>query len=122
MGQFTPGPVFTTATFIGYLLGRTPGALLATAGIFLPAFIFVAASHPFITRLRRSATAGAVLDGVNAVSWALMGGVTLQLGREVLVDLRTAGMALAAWVLLARGRIRSSWLMLGGGILGLLLR
>jgi len=122
VGQFTPGPIFTTATFIGYLLGRTSGALLATAGIFLPAFVFVAASRPFIARMRRSVASGAVLDGVNTVSLALMAGVTLQLGRGVLVDLPTAGVALAAWVLLARGRINSAWLVLGGGCLGLLLR
>ncbi|MDQ7842661.1 MAG: chromate efflux transporter [Armatimonadota bacterium] len=122
VGQFTPGPVFTTATFIGYLLGGAGGALLATAGIFLPAFVFVAISHPFIARLRRSEAAGAALDGVNAASLALMAGVTFQLGRTALVDVWTVAAALAAWLLLARGRIDSSWLVLGGGILGLLLR
>ena len=90
IGQFTPGPVLTTATFVGYLLAGIPGAVLATIGIFLPGFIFVAVSHPVIPRLRRSRTAGAVLDGVNAASLGLMAGVTLQLGRAALVDVWTA--------------------------------
>src|SRR4030095_8877387 len=76
VGQITPGPVFTTATFIGYLLGRTPGALVATLGIFLPAFFFVAISGPLIPRLRASPIAGAFLDGVNVASLALMAVVT----------------------------------------------
>ena len=122
IGQFTPGPVFTTATFIGYLLAGTPGALLATAGIFLPAFVFVAASHPFIGRLRRSPTAGAVLDGVNAASLALMAGVTIQLARAALADVWTVAITLGAWAILLRTRVNSAWLVLGGALLGLLLR
>ena len=76
VGQVTPGPVFTTATFIGYVLGGLPGAGLATLGIFLPAFVFVAASGPLVPRIRRSPAAGAFLDGVNAASLALMAVVT----------------------------------------------
>jgi chromate transporter len=80
VGQVTPGPVFTTATFIGYLLGGFTGALVATAGIFLPAFFFVAISGPLVPRLRRSAIAGAFLDGVIVASLALMAVVTWRLG------------------------------------------
>jgi chromate transporter len=122
VGQVTPGPLFTTATFIGYLLGGIPGALLATLGIFLPAFVFVAISHPFIPRLRRSAGAAAVLDGVNAVSWALMAGVTLQLGRSAIVDGWTAAIAAAAGTILWRRAANSAWLVASGAALGLLLR
>ena len=122
IGQFTPGPVFTTATFIGYLLGGTAGALLATAGIFLPAFVFVAASHPFIPKLRRSPTAAAALDGVNAASLALMAGVTVQLGRAAIVDGWTVGIALAAGAVLLLRPINSAWLVGGGALVGLLLR
>ncbi len=81
VGQVTPGPVFTTATFIGYLLGGAPGAILATVGIFLPAFVFVALSGPLVPRIRRSPLAGAFLDGVNVASIALMAVVTVRLGR-----------------------------------------
>ncbi|MDQ4106962.1 MAG: chromate efflux transporter, partial [Actinomycetota bacterium] len=86
VGQFTPGPVFTTATFIGYLLAGFPGAVLATVGIFLPAFVFVALSGPFIPRLRRSPVASNLLDGLNVTSLALMAGVTWQLGRSAILD------------------------------------
>ncbi|MBZ4329638.1 chromate efflux transporter [Corallococcus sp. AS-1-12] len=120
VGQFTPGPVFTTATFIGYLVGGTPGAGLATLGIFLPAFVFVALSGPLIPRLRRSRTAGAVLDGVNAASLALMAVVTWQLGRAALVDGWTVALAVAGAALLLRWRVNSAWLVLGGAVAGLL--
>ena len=119
VGQFTPGPVFTTATFIGYLVAGIPGALLATLGIFLPSFIFVAASSPLIPRIRRSAWAGSFLDGVNVASLALMAVVTWQLGRAALVDWVTVSLALMATVLVFRLRINSAWLVLGGGLLGL---
>lgn len=122
IGQFTPGPVFTTATFIGYVLGGTPGALLATVGIFLPSFVFVAASHPLIPRMRRSPLTGALLDGVNAAALALMAGVTLQLGRAALVDVWTVVLALAAAAILLWRPVNSAWLVLGGALAGLLLR
>ena len=122
IGQFTPGPVLTTATFVGYLLAGIPGAVLATIGIFLPGFIFVAVSHPVIPRLRRSRTAGAVLDGVNAASLGLMAGVTLQLGRAALVDVWTALLAIAAAAILVRTRVNSVWLIGLGAGAGLLLR
>src|SRR5215212_1511061 len=99
VGQFTPGPVFTTATFIGYVLEGVPGAIVATVGIFLPAFVFVALSGPLIPRIRRSRVAGAALDGVNAASFALMALVTWQLGRAAIVDVPTSMLALGAGVL-----------------------
>ncbi|AEI67913.1 chromate efflux transporter [Corallococcus macrosporus] len=122
VGQVTPGPVFTTATFIGYLLGGSVGAVVATVGIFLPAFFFVAVSGPVVPRLRRSWVAGAVLDGVNVASLALMAVVTWQLGRSALVDAWTVGLALLSAVLLLRFRLNSVWLVLGGALTGLLLR
>jgi chromate transporter len=119
VGQFTPGPVFTTATFIGYVVAGVPGALLATLGIFLPSFVFVAASSPLIPRIRRSAWAGSFLDGVNVASLGLMAAVTWQLGRAALIDWVTVSLALVATVLVFRLRINSAWLVLGGGLIGL---
>lgn len=119
VGQVTPGPVFTTATFIGYVLGGTPGAAVATVGIFLPAFVFVAVSGPLIPRIRRSPTAGAVLDGVNVASLALMAVVTAQLARAALVDGWTVALAAASALLLVRYRVNSVWLVLGGAAIGL---
>jgi chromate transporter len=121
-GQVTPGPVFSTATFVGYVLGGLPGAALATLGIFLPAFAFVAASGPLVPRLRRSPAAGAFLDGVNAGALALMMTVTWQLGRAAVVDVPTALVAVASGVLLVRLRVNSAWLLVGGGVVGLGLR
>jgi chromate transporter len=119
-GQVTPGPVFTTATFIGYLLGGFPGAIVATIGIFLPAFFFVAVSGPLVPRLRRSETVGAFLDGVNAASLSLMAVVTWSLGREALVDWPTVALLIASLVLMMRYHLNSAWLALGGAIIGLL--
>lgn len=121
VGQVTPGPVFTTATFIGYVLGGTQGALVATVGIFLPAFFFVAVSGPLVPRIRKSPVAGAFLDGVNAAALALMLVVTYELGRAALVDVKTIVLALVSAVILFRFRVNSAWLVLGGGIAGLLL-
>jgi chromate transporter len=121
VGQVTPGPVFTTATFIGYVLGGTQGALVATVGIFLPAFFFVAVSGPLVPRIRKSPVAGAFLDGINAAALALMLVVTYELSRAALVDLKTIILALVSAVILFRFRINSAWLVLGGAIAGLLL-
>jgi chromate transporter len=121
IGQVTPGPVYTTATFIGYVLGGPAGAVVATLGIFLPAFFFVAVSGPLVPRIRRSATAGAVLDGVNAASLALMAVVTWHLGRAALVDAATVLLALISAALLQRFNLNSAWLVLGGACAGLLL-
>jgi chromate transporter len=118
VGQVTPGPVFTTATFIGYLLAGTPGAAVATVGIFLPAFFFVAISGPLVPRLRRSRLAGAFLDGVNVASMALMAAVTWHLARSAVVDVVTVALAVVSLVLLLRFRINPTWLVLGGGAVG----
>jgi chromate transporter len=118
IGQFTPGPVFTTATFVGYLIAGSPGAVLATIGIFLPAFVFVAASSPLIPRLRRSPWAGGFLDGVNAASLGLMAVVTWQLGRSALIDAFTLILAVLSALLVFRLKINSAWLVLAGGIAG----
>jgi chromate transporter len=118
IGQVTPGPVFTTATFIGYLLRGPFGGLVATIGIFLPAFVLVAASGPLIPLIRRSSTAGAFLDGVNVASLALMAVVSYQLGRSAIVDWLTIALAIVSAVLLLRFRTNSAWLVLGGAMIG----
>jgi chromate transporter len=115
VGQFTPGPVFTTATFIGYVLAGWPGAALATIAIFLPSFIFVAAVNPLVPRLRRSRWLGALLDGVNAAALGLMAAVTWRLGRAAIMDWATLALALIAAMLLMRFKVNSTWLVLGGG-------
>ena len=119
VGQFTPGPVFTTATFIGYVLAGVPGATVATIGIFLPAFFFVAISGPLVPRLRRSPFAGAFLDGVNVASLALMAAVTWQLAQVALTDWIGVLLASISGVLLFRFRVNSAWLVLGGAVVGL---
>jgi len=121
-GQVTPGPLFTTATFIGYLLGGTPGAVLATFGIFLPAFVLVAASGPIIPTLRRSAWARDVLDAVNVAALALMVVVSVQLARSAIVDWKTAAIAAGFALLLILYRLNTAWLILAAAVLGLLLR
>ena len=118
VGQVTPGPVFTTATFIGYLLGGVPGAVIATIGIFLPGFLFVAASRPLIPRIRASKIAGAFLDGVNVGAVALMIAVTWQLSRPALVDLPTAAIGMASAIGLIYFRLNSVWLLGGGALVG----
>ncbi len=117
VGQVTPGPVLSTATFVGYVLGSWEGAVLATVGIFLPSFFFVAVTSPIIPHLRRSLWAGALLDGVNVAALALMAGVTWQLGREAIVDPLTAVLAVVGAGLLLRFNLNSVWLvLLGGGV------
>ncbi len=122
VGQFTPGPVFTTATFIGYVLAGWPGAVLATVGIFLPSFAFVALSHPLIPKIRGRAVTAALLDGVNVAALGLMLAVAWELGRAAIVDALTAGLGVAAAVLLVRYRVNSAWLVLGGGAVGIAYR
>ena len=121
VGQLTPGPVSTTATFIGYVLGGPAAGLIATAGIFLPAFAFVAASGPMVPRLRRSRLASGFLDGVNVASLALMAAVTWRLGRAAIVDLPTAVLAIVSAIALLRFRVSSAWLVLAGAVVGLFL-
>ena len=119
-GQVTPGPVFTTATFVGFVMAGWAGAAVATIGIFLPAFVFVALSGPLVPKLRASPLAGAVLDAVNVASLALMAAVTWQLGRSALPDLRAAVIGVVALVLLLRFRVNSAWLVLAGAAAGLI--
>jgi chromate transporter len=118
VGQFTPGPVFTTATFIGYILAGLPGALIATLGIFLPAFLFVAISGPLIPRIRKSPTAASFLDGVNAAALSLMAFVTFQLGRAALIDWLTFALAIVSAVVLFKWKVNSALLVLVGAIVG----
>ena len=120
VGQVTPGPVFTTATFIGYLLGGVPGAVVATVAIFLPGFLLVAASGRFIPKIRSSAIAGAMLDGVILGSLALMGVVTWQLGRAALIDPLTYAIAIASIVLLLWKRVNAVWLIAAAAVAGML--
>jgi len=111
VGQFTPGPVFTTATFIGYITGGWLGAVVATAGIFVPGFLLVAASGPLIPRIRRSPVISAALDGVVAGSLALMAVVTWQLGKAAILDWLTIAVFAVSVVALLRFRVNSVWLI-----------
>lgn len=120
IGQMTPGPVFTTATFIGYVLGGLPGAVLATLGIFLPSFVFVGIGGLVVSRVRNSSWFGAALDGVNVASLGLMAGVTAQLAQTSLIDPLTAAVALASWLLLIRLHTNTTWLIAGGAVIGVL--
>lgn len=118
IGQITPGPVFTTATFVGYLLAGNAGAVAGTIGIFLPAFVFVAVVNPWVPNLRRSAWVSGFLDGVNAASLGLMAVVTWQLGVAALVDGLTIGLALLSAIAVFRFKVNSAWLVLGGALVG----
>jgi len=122
VGQFTPGPLFTTATFIGYLLAGLPGAAVATAGIFVPGFVFVAISGPLIPAIRRSPLAGAALDGVVAGSLALMGVVAWQLGKASITNWTAVVIAAVSVAILLRFRVNSAWLIAGAALIGLLVR
>jgi chromate transporter len=121
IGQVTPGPVFTTATFVGYLVLGVPGALVATLGIFLPSFAFVALTAPVLRRLRSSRWLGAGLDGVTVAAIALMIGVTWQLGLDAIVDVPTAAIAVLAGAAVFLWKPNTVWLVLAGGVAGLLL-
>jgi chromate transporter len=120
VGQFTPGPVFTTATFVGYIAGGFPGAAVATIGIFLPAFFFVAISIPILPHIRKSPWTAAALDGVNVAAIGLMAGVTIELAEAAFVDVMTIVLAIVAAVLLIRFRVNSAWLVLAGGVIGII--
>lgn len=118
VGQLTPGPVLTTATFIGYILGGNSGAVLATVGIFLPSFVFVALTSPLVAKARRSALASAVLDGINVASLAVMAVTGFFLARDAVVDGVTLSLALLAAIALICFKINSTWLVLLGGLVG----
>jgi chromate transporter len=118
VGQFTPGPLSTTATFIGYMLAGVPGAVLSTIGIFLPAFVFVALTHRAAAALRRSQLASAFLEGVTLAAVALMAAVTWNLARTALVDVVSLAIAGLAAVVLLAWRPNSAWLVLAGAAAG----
>jgi chromate transporter len=120
VGQVTPGPVFTTATFIGYVIAGGRGAVLATVGIFLPGFVLVAFTRPLLARVRRSPIAGAFLDGVNVAALALMAVVTVQLARSALVDMLAVLIALVSAVALVGFKLNATWLVVGSAALGAL--
>jgi chromate transporter len=120
VAQMTPGPVFTVATFLGYLLNGLPGSVAATAGIFLPAFVFVAVSGPLVARIRRSKALSAFLDGVIAASLALMAVVAFEIARDALVNAGSWLIFLASAVALLRFRVSSSWCLLAGAALSLI--
>ncbi len=122
IGQFTPGPVFTTATFIGYLLAGNAGAVAATIGIFLPAFVLVALINPWVSKLRQSTWVSSALDGVNAASLGLMAAVTYTLGRSALVDIATVTLAIVSAIAIFKFNLNSALLVIFGGIMGLILQ
>lgn len=120
IGQITPGPVLTTATFVGYLLAGNGGAIAATIGIFLPAFLLVGLVNPWVPKLRKSPWAGSFLDGVNAASLGLMIGVTYTLSRAAVVDMLTLFIAGLSAIAVLRFKTHPVWLILGGGCLSFL--
>jgi chromate transporter len=120
IGQFTPGPFFTTATFIGYVLGGFKGAILATTGIFLPSFIFVAISYRLLQRYKDSRVVRSLLNGVNASALGLMAAVAWQLGLASITDLLTVLIALGSFILLSCFKVNSTWLIVGGGVIGMI--
>jgi chromate transporter len=122
VGQLTPGPLFTSATFIGYLVGGPAGAAAATVGIFLPAFVFSALSVRALTRVKDTGPARWFLDGVNAAAVALIGVVVVTLARHALVDVATVSTAIAALVLVAFLRVHAAWMILAAAAVGLFLQ
>ena len=121
IGQFTPGPVLTTATFVGYLIAGVPGAIVATLGIFLPSFLFVLLLNPLIPKMRQSAWLSAFLDAVNVAAVGLMVAVLINLGRQTLLNWQSILIALLALVASIRFKVNSAWIVLGGAILGYVL-
>lgn len=118
VGQFTPGPVLTTATFVGYVLAGVPGAAVATVAIFLPSFVFVLLLNPLVPKLRRAPWTAAFLDAVNVASVALMAAVAAELAAETLVSWPAVAIAAVAALLVLRYRVNAAWLVLGGGVAG----
>ena len=121
IGQFTPGPVLTTATFVGYLIAGVPGAIVATLGIFLPSFLFVLLLNPLIPKMRQSVWLSAFLDAVNVAAVGLMVAVLINLGRQTLLNWQSILIALLALVASIRFKVNSAWIVLGGAVLGYLL-
>ena len=119
IGQLTPGPVFTTATSIGYVVAGVPGALVATLGIFLPSFVLVAIALPVIGRVRKTGRGRAALDGLNAAALALITGVTVEIAHGALVNWWTATEAVVTFVVIVKFKVNSTWLILAGAAVGL---
>lgn len=119
IGQLTPGPLFTSATFIGYALAGIPGAVAATVGIFLPSFVLVGLVHPMLERVRGSVRLAAALDGVNAASIGLLAAVAAELAGSAVTGVATAAIGLAAAVLVLPGRVGPTIAILGGALAGL---
>jgi chromate transporter len=125
IGQFTPGPILSTAAFVGYILAGIPGAILATVGIFLPSFLFVAALNPLIPRLRQSRWTAAFLDAVNVSALALIVVMAVNLGKSILftpLDLTAIAIAIVSTILAIRYQINTIWLILGGAIFGWIMK
>ncbi|MBU9919317.1 MAG: chromate transporter, partial [Fusobacteriaceae bacterium] len=118
VGQFTPGPVFTTATFIGYLIKGFSGAIAATVGIFLPSFLLVWLINPYINKLRNSKAFSSILDGVNLASLALMAGVLIKLGYNSITNLASLFIFIVSFIMLYKTKINSAILIFLGGIIG----
>lgn len=121
IGQVTPGPVFTTATFVGYLTAGFWGAVLATVGIFLPSFLFVALLARMVSWMRSSPTFAAMLDGVNATAVGLMAGVSLRLAGDALIDPLAVAILAGAGALMWRTSVNSAWLIASGAAIGIIL-
>lgn len=119
-GQVTPGPLFTSATFVGYLMGGWSSALLATLGIFLPSFLFVGMLSRVLPWFHKSSGARAFLDGINVASLGLMAGVTWQLGRTGVQDVFTLILTVTSLLLVFKLKVNSAWLILGGGMVGII--
>ena len=119
IGQVTPGPLFTTATFIGYILAGVPGAILSTVGIFIPSFFFVAISNRFIPKMRQSIWFSEFLNGINAASLGLMAAVTIQLAKAVLVDGTSIFLAVFSLALVVFTRINTTWVILAAVVFGI---
>jgi chromate transporter len=119
IGQVTPGPVFTTATFLGYVIAGPVGALLVPAAIFLPSFVFVGLLTRLTDKLRSAAWSAALLDGVNTAALAMMAGVTWQLGRTAIIDLLTVGIAIVTLLLVWKTKINTAWYIAAGAGIGL---
>jgi chromate transporter len=121
VGQFTPGPVFTTATFIGYVIAGLPGAIAATVGIFLPSFLLVGLVFPWFEKLRKNPILSIVLDGVNIASIALMAAVTIKLGLSTIIDWQSAIIFIVSAIVLIKTKVNSTWLILVGALIGIIL-
>jgi len=121
VGQFTPGPVFSSVTFIGYQINGLTGAIVSTIAIFLPAFLFVALLNPLVKKMRNSTALAAFLDGVNIASVAVIIAVCYALGKDAITDWRTILIGVASLVLLLTKKINSAFIILGGAVAGYLL-